>query len=316
MAQSSPRPGRRGENQRPAARSRRSAGRSKNTRTPRPGTRVKRLTGDGSENVHPYFTSASFVGDGGAGDLHVGPLGPLPALSAGDRQGAVGATDRRGEIEAQHAVPCPGRTAVLFRRRRIADGRCQHARGSRVVSQPRRHGAAVAHLHGRRQVRGLRQSAEAGVEHGDRPHDLDDAGDLLPAPFVRGDAGQRRQRRGRGGVGRAGVDQSRADPPHAAQLDPLLPRGRQLRAAADVDGSTSTKRWPGRPNRSIHNGPASSAYTNTSRAAATWASNPRRTWTAGGKSTTVSSAPTAPGSGSSSCPGRVPATCSRIQTAA
>ncbi len=28
------------------------------------GARVKRLTGDGSENVHPYFTSASFVGDG------------------------------------------------------------------------------------------------------------------------------------------------------------------------------------------------------------------------------------------------------------
>ena len=39
-------------------------GELKEYRDPTTGARVRRLTGDGSDNVHPYFTSWAFVGDG------------------------------------------------------------------------------------------------------------------------------------------------------------------------------------------------------------------------------------------------------------
>lgn len=38
-------------------------GEIKEHKDPKTGARVRRLTGDGSSNVHPYFTSWAFVGD-------------------------------------------------------------------------------------------------------------------------------------------------------------------------------------------------------------------------------------------------------------
>jgi ABC-type phosphate transport system substrate-binding protein len=39
-------------------------GEIKEYKDPKTGARVRRLTGDGSSNVHPYFTSWAFIGDG------------------------------------------------------------------------------------------------------------------------------------------------------------------------------------------------------------------------------------------------------------
>lgn len=84
----------------------------KEYKDPKTGARVRRLTGDGSSNVHPYFTSWAFVGDGADNAVFVSnrsgayqwhlleiPAGRLVQLTAGQKISAnMACVSRSGRL--------------------------------------------------------------------------------------------------------------------------------------------------------------------------------------------------------------------------
>ncbi len=126
-------------------------------------------------------------------DLHFQSLRQLSVAFAGNPHGPAGAAYGGRKRLGQHGLRGPRRAAVLLRRPGAARGEGRYAGGPRAVSRAGRLQARLAHLHGRRPLRGLRLLPGHTPEHRDGQDLLDDARAILPAPALGRDADRHRR---------------------------------------------------------------------------------------------------------------------------